>query len=96
MSAAVETDVESIEHLDFVVHCSIVVLLDSIAEPGGYTRTSCTRPAQWIVRCRTCGYIGQACDAHMHLMSVDPISGCVCGVRGPGVELFEFTPLSQS
>ncbi|MEX1078920.1 MAG: hypothetical protein WED09_07415 [Homoserinimonas sp.] len=88
-----DVDVESIEHLDFEVPCSLqvkIVLLGAWL-PGKPKK--CEEPAVELITCRKCARTGTVCGPHGRWLRVAGNVSCQCGLSGAGVVVFGFKPL---
>lgn len=100
MAAATDVDVESIEHLDFDVRCTLrTVEAEKVGRSWAIRGVSrlCDAPAVASIRCRVCGDMGYVCGVHRSaLVAMIAVSCGHCKSTAPALNLFEFTPLGRA
>jgi hypothetical protein len=100
MSAVIAPDrleeAETLEALDFEPICqaAIVTILVLFGLPLPLGARPCAKPADFLCTCTRCGAVSHMCGQHHDLLQADNDGRCgSCGARGPGAEIFAFTPI---
>jgi len=91
------TEVDELAHLDFEIRCEVrtqpILTVSGVDIPLKVSKP-CGNPAIGVIRCRACGMRASVCADHASTICATRETTCFsCSAAGPGVVLFEFTPI---
>lgn len=92
----VEPDVDTtvLDLLDFDLPCA-VTLVKVVGPFVGRPSKQCEDPAKYTLRCRKCRNATYVCTGHaVAIQALDYVLCAHCKTSGPGIALYEVTPLA--